>query len=86
MKQVRPNGLMEDSPLSSPVISPNHKTESGVALGGEEEEEEEERSPHQRHGVKRSLEDGEGTYIEVRDRDRQKCRKGGREERGGVEI
>ena len=55
MKQVRPNGVMEDSPLPSPVTSPNCITEEvGVSVGGEGEE------PKHRKGVKRSLEDVEG--------------------------
>lgn len=54
MKQVRPNGVMEDSPLPSPVTSPNHTTDVGVLVDGEEEE------PKHRKGVKRNLEDVEG--------------------------
>lgn len=55
MKQVRPNGVMEDSPLPSPVTSPNRITEEmGVSVGREGEE------PKHRKGVKRSLENVEG--------------------------
>ena len=75
MKQVRPNGVMEDSPLPSPVTSPNHKTELGVAVDGEGEE-----SKH-RKGVKRNLEDVEGERERERKRERE--REGGRE--GGRE-
>ena len=54
MKQVRPNGVMEDSPLPSPVTSPNRTTDVGVLVDGEGEE------PKYRKGVKRNLEDVEG--------------------------
>ena len=79
MKQVRPNGVMEDSPLPSPVTSPNHTTEVvGVSVGGEEEE------PKHRKGVKRSLENVEGEKEWGRERERERERKRGRDkgERG----
>lgn len=70
MKQVRPNGIMEDSPLPSPVTSPNHPIDVvGVSVGGEGEE------PNHRKGVKRSLEDVEGK----RKRGRRGRRRGERE-------
>ena len=52
MKQVQPNGVMEDSPSPSPVTSPNHQTESGVSFERDKVED----STNHRHGVKRSLE------------------------------
>ena len=64
MKQVRPNGVMEDSPLPSPVTSPNHTNEVvGVSVGGEGEE------PKHRKGVKRSLENVEGEREWKRERE-----------------
>ena len=55
MKQVRPNGVMEESPSPSPVTSPNHKTKSSVSVGGEGEE-----SPNCRHDLMRNFENVEG--------------------------
>ena len=73
MKQVRPNGVMEDSPLPSPVTSPNRINE--IVGGGEEEE------PKHRKGVKRSLEDveGEGGRWRERERERERQRETERE-------
>ena len=73
MKQIRPNGVMEDSPLSSPVTSPNHQTESGVSFERENDVE------SMRHGVKRSLDGVEGEGVREREREREKER---RRERG----
>ena len=47
MRQIRPNGVMEDSPLPSPVTSPKRKAKEDVSVGGQTEH---------RQGVKRSLE------------------------------
>ena len=80
MKQVRPNGVMEDSPLPSPVTSPNCITEEvGVSVGGEGEE------PKHRKGVKRSLEDVEGERERREgERGREREREGYGGEEGGV--
>jgi hypothetical protein len=69
---------MEDSPLPSPVTSPNRITEVvGVSVGGEEGEE-----LKNRKGVKRSLENVEGER-EKREGERERsckvCYKSSRE-------
>ena len=55
MKEVRPNGVIEESPSSSPVTSPNCKTECEMIVGGEQED-----SPNCRHDLMRSFKDVEG--------------------------
>ena len=76
MKQVRPNGVMEDSPLTSPVMTSPHRKEVGVAVGGEKAE------PKHRKGVKRNLEDVQGVCVCVCVRERERERERGHKPTG----